>query len=67
MRGKSIRIALGVVPTLAVAACAGVYFGRDALTPYPDGFFARREFTAGMGDHYDGDLTLGEDGLLITV
>lgn len=37
------------------------------LTPYPDGFVARRLFTQGMDDHYDGEITLGSDGLLIVL
>ncbi|MFD0661041.1 MBL fold metallo-hydrolase [Thermocatellispora tengchongensis] len=37
------------------------------LTPYPDGFVARRLFTEGMSDHYDGEITVGSDGLLIVL
>ncbi|AQZ63001.1 hypothetical protein BKM31_17410 [[Actinomadura] parvosata subsp. kistnae] len=37
------------------------------LTPYADGFIARRLFTEGMADHYKGELTVGSDGLLIVL
>ena len=36
------------------------------LTPYPNGFVARRLFTQGMGDHYSGEITVGEDGRVLT-
>ncbi|MDG4667258.1 MBL fold metallo-hydrolase [Mycobacterium sp. 236(2023)] len=36
------------------------------LTPYPDGFVARRLFTQGMSDHYSGEITVGEDGMVLT-
>lgn len=35
------------------------------LTPYPDGWFARRLFTQGMNENYHGALTLGLDGMEI--
>ncbi|MFD0851186.1 MBL fold metallo-hydrolase [Actinomadura adrarensis] len=37
------------------------------LTPYPDGFVARRLFTQGMSDHYKGELTVGSDGLVVVL
>ncbi|ROO86817.1 ribonuclease Z [Actinocorallia herbida] len=37
------------------------------LTPWPDGLLPRRQFVAGMSDHYAGEITLGKDGLLIVV
>ena len=37
------------------------------LTPYPTGFVQRYLFTQGMGDHYGGELTVGQDGMVITL
>ncbi|MEQ6901500.1 MBL fold metallo-hydrolase [Nocardioides sp. YIM 152588] len=37
------------------------------LIPYPNNIVQRRMFVSGMGDEFDGEITLGEDGLLITV
>lgn len=37
------------------------------LTPYPANTVSRYLFTQGMGDHYDGELTVGEDGMVVTV
>jgi ribonuclease Z len=37
------------------------------LTPYPNGFVQRYLFTQGMTDHYHGDLTVGQDGMVITL
>ncbi len=37
------------------------------MIPYPDGFLARRLFVRGISDHYHGELTVGEDGMLITL
>ncbi|AQA03292.1 hypothetical protein BVC93_13680 [Mycobacterium sp. MS1601] len=36
------------------------------LTPYPNGFFARQLFTQGMSEYYSGEITLGEDGMVLT-
>lgn len=35
------------------------------LIPYPDGFVMRRMYTEGMANHYEGKLTVGQDGMLI--
>lgn len=37
------------------------------MIPYPDGFMARRLFAGGIKDYYRGRLTVGEDGMLITL
>ena len=36
------------------------------LTPYPDGFVARRLFTRGMSEFYSGEITVGQDGTVLT-
>ncbi|KTE14984.1 MBL fold metallo-hydrolase [Sphingopyxis sp. H115] len=35
------------------------------LIPYPDSFVVRRMYAEGMADHYKGQLTVGQDGMLI--
>ncbi|MBI3216696.1 MAG: MBL fold metallo-hydrolase [Mycobacterium sp.] len=37
------------------------------LTPYPDGALKRHLFTQGMSDQYSGTVTVGRDGMVITV
>ena len=37
------------------------------MIPYPDGFVARHLFVQGISEHYHGKLTVGEDGMLITL
>ncbi|MBX7453130.1 MBL fold metallo-hydrolase [Mycolicibacterium sp. 3033] len=37
------------------------------LTPYPASAIMRRVFTKGMGEYYTGTLTVGTDGLVLTV
>lgn len=37
------------------------------LTPYPSNVVARHWFTEGMADRFHGELTLGEDGMVITI
>jgi ribonuclease Z len=37
------------------------------LTPYPDSAIKRYLFIQGMNDHYLGELTVGEDGMVIAV
>ena len=37
------------------------------MIPYPDGFIARQLFVRGISEHYRGKLTVGEDGMLITL
>jgi ribonuclease Z len=37
------------------------------LTPYPGNIVSRYLFTDGMGDYYHGELTVGEDGMVITL
>lgn len=36
------------------------------LTPYPNNAFARHLFVDGMSEEYDGHLTLGRDGMVLT-
>lgn len=36
------------------------------LTPYPDSLVKRYLFTEGMSDRYNGEITVGEDGMVIT-
>jgi ribonuclease Z len=50
------------------AQAAGVR--RLALThliPYPDGTVQRYLFTRGMSDHFSGEITVGEDGMVLEV
>jgi len=37
------------------------------MIPYPDGFVARHLFVQGIREHFHGKLTVGEDGMLITL
>lgn len=37
------------------------------LTPYPESVIKRYLFTQGMSDHYSGTVTVGKDGMVITV
>ena len=37
------------------------------LIPYPDGVVNRYLFTRGMSDHFDGEITVGEDGMQLVV
>jgi ribonuclease Z len=37
------------------------------LVPAPSNFLARREFLSGVADVYDGEVTLGSDGLVFTL
>ncbi len=37
------------------------------LIPYPDGFIARHLYTQGMSEFYKGDLTVGQDGMVVVL
>jgi ribonuclease Z len=51
-----------------VAKAAGVkHLVLTHMVPGPTNFLARRLFVAGMTDHFDGTITLGEDGLELTL
>ena len=56
------------VEAAEVAKEAGVkHLVLTHLVPGPPNFLARHLFVAGMKEHYDGEITLGEDGLELTL
>jgi ribonuclease Z len=57
-----------LVEAAEVAKAAGVkHLVLTHLVPGPTNFLARRLFTRGMADHFDGTITLGEDGMELTL
>jgi ribonuclease Z len=56
------------VEAAEVAKAAGVkHLVLTHLVPGPPNFLARRLFTEGMAEHFDGQITLGDDGLELTL
>lgn len=66
--GRTIAYHADTIALAEQAEQAGVkHLVLTHLTPYPDGVLKRFLFTQGMSDHYSGTVTVGRDGMVITV